>query len=465
MRILAALSLLGVACGTFGDSGTFTGGGGYGATAGGVKDIRFARELIAGGQVPPADAITVEGLLSEHDLPALGPPCDELMCLRPALGVAPSLETGKNELWLHLGMVSGLKPGFRRPPLDVVAVIDKSSSMGIDMTETTESVARMIDKLRDDDRISVIAFDGEVHELYALAAPGDREALKAEVRGISAGGNANLMAGTERGVQIARSAGGTGRLRRVMVWSCGNPSVSPERGDPFSQLVQLAARDGVGISFFGVLLGYFPALGELLGKTPGGAYYYLNNLDDVKQVFDTDFDPMVTPLAYDLSIGLEAAGGVSLARFYGVPGAAVGDPKPQTEVATAFLSNRRGALVARLSLDGTLGQQVGKVHLSYRPESALGFSNSVSQDVSIAAPADLSTQFASVGVRKSVALVNQAERMRAACSEFAKGSRSEAVQILDQLIMYLNGEATALADAGLATEVELVTRLRANAAR
>ena len=142
-------------------------GGGYGATPGGAQDIGVARKMINDGQVPPADSLTVEGLVSEHDIPAEGPACTTLMCTRPAWGWAPSFETGKNERWMSIGMTSGITT-FVRPALDAVIVIDKSASMGIDIAETTEAVARIVDKLRDDDRIAIITYDDAVKVVKTL---------------------------------------------------------------------------------------------------------------------------------------------------------------------------------------------------------------------------------------------------------------------------------------------------------
>src|SRR5262245_55915054 len=84
-----------VACG----GGGGYGGGGFGATPGGVKDMRFARELIAEGQVPPAAALLVEGMFSEHDLGLTGAPCNDTLCLRAGLGIAPDRD-GDTRGWL-----------------------------------------------------------------------------------------------------------------------------------------------------------------------------------------------------------------------------------------------------------------------------------------------------------------------------------------------------------------------------
>src|SRR5262245_411561 len=60
------------------------GGGDFGATPGGVKDLHLARALVAKGMVPPADALLVEAMFAEHDLGLEGAACDRTLCLRAA---------------------------------------------------------------------------------------------------------------------------------------------------------------------------------------------------------------------------------------------------------------------------------------------------------------------------------------------------------------------------------------------
>ena len=59
--------------------------GEIGATPGGSQDLRFARELVVSGNVPPPEAITVEGMFSEHDLPLEGEPCRTSQASRSSL--------------------------------------------------------------------------------------------------------------------------------------------------------------------------------------------------------------------------------------------------------------------------------------------------------------------------------------------------------------------------------------------
>lgn len=466
-------SIILITTAALGCGGDFSGepwAGGPGVTTGGAQDIGYARTLIGDGIVPRSTDFTVEGLLSEHDIVPAGPPCDAPLCLRPALGVAPSLATGERAHWIHIGMSSGMAD-ISRPPLDVVAVIDKSGSMSIDMAETTEAVARMIDHLGADDRVAVIAFDDELHTIHALGPVTDKAALQATVRGIRAGGGADLGRATLRGYDILREAGASPeRLRRVMVFSCGYPALQPDGEDAYSQMVHAGGAERIGMSFFGVLLGYNAVLADLLGKARGGAYYYLQDLQRVEQVFDEEFDFMVMPVAYDLRITLELAPGFALDEVHGVPGED-GATSADIAVSTVFFSKRRGALLARIEPTGDAGDAVigdiGSIRLTYTPESAHGFtapeSQIIEQSFDISQPTD-PDHYDSPGVRKAVALINMIDRMATACDLYHDGDAAQARAVLDALIAYLEGEAEALNDDGLRTEVELLRTLRANMA-
>jgi Ca-activated chloride channel homolog len=459
-----ACSEVGVAGGDdVSDGGEFGDGGDIGATPGGAQDIAYVRELIELGEVPTADAISVEGLLSEHDLPTVGEPCESVLCSRPALGVAPSLETGEPAYWLHLGMTSGIGDDVERPPVDLVVGIDKSSSMAGDMSETIEAVVRMVAKLRPDDRIAIFAFDGAIHELHEFGPVRDADELVAALRRVTAEGDWDIEQAARHAYDIAAAAPSDQRLERVMIFSCGYPTVSADGSDWFSQLVTERGAELVGLSFFGVLLGYDGALGDLLGEARGGSYYYLDSRDRVTEVFDRDFDFMVTPLAYDLSLTLGVGAGFRIERVYGVPGDDAGEARAEVSVATAFASRRRGGIVARLSRVDPKATEIGSVDLSYQPEPALGSGEAEEQSSPIIVPwSDGGEHYESTGVRVAAFLVNQAEGMIEACQAYHDGHTDAAREELERLLDLMRPEASDLGDEGLAAEVALIEKLLAN---
>lgn len=443
--------------------GAAPGGGDLGATPGGAQDIGIARQLIAEGRVPRADAFLVEGLLSEHDLPVAGAPCDSLLCVRPAVGIGTDLDTGEPTYWAHLAMSSGVNSAeFTRPPMDAVIVVDRSASMSIDMVETNAAVEAFIAHMTPRDRLAVLAVNTTVDTVHPLRAVADASALQAEVRAISATGGWDVEAGVREGLRLLEPhADDPARMRRIVVLSCGMPAAGP--GSSFAALADRGARAEIGLSFYGVLLGYDATLAGLLGRTAGGIFGYLQNLADVERVFDTDFDFLVTPVAYDLDFRFAPATGFEVETIYGLPGEPDAEGRRGFSVKTAFFSRRKGAIVVKLAQTGTHDGALGQASLRYRPNTALGFTETTPQEARMALAGDgAETHFDGRGVRKAVALVTLVDHVRQALESWHGGARDAARARMDRLVAHLEAEAAALEDDGLAREAALCAKLRAN---
>jgi Ca-activated chloride channel family protein len=460
--VLGMLCLLG-ACDFAGSGGSFhgggggpvAGGGGLGATPGGAKDINQARAVVAAGQVPTADRITVEGLISQHDIPISGAPCSALFCVRPEAARAPSLATGQDALWVTLGMASDLDPArWQRPPLDVIAVVDGSSSMSIDIAQVDAAVAAAIDHLGANDRFGEIVANDQITDRVAFGAIADVAATKSAVLGVGASGNSRLLDGIDRAYQLLSAAHTAGRNQRVLVFTCGYPV-----RDQLVALSQPYADRGIGLSLFGVLLSFDADLAQATAELRGGNFYFLGTLDEVQNVFNQDFDFVVTPLAYDLDLKLALAGDAKLTAAFGVPGQ---PSATSTELAvrTVFPSHDHGAIV--LELGASDPTALGSVSLSYAsaPDLTPG-AGSAALGLHASAPAG-QPAYDGPGVHTAVVLVIEAMQLQAACAAWWSNDQAYARVLADALVTYLQSEKVALGDPSLAMEVALAQQLRAN---
>ncbi len=424
----------------------YTGGGGdFGATPGGVKDIGQARALIDQGQVPSASLIMAEGLFSEHDFPAEGGPCADLFCARPAAGRHLLRETGKQTLLVHVGMLSGLPATWKRPPADIMVAVDKGASMVGDLKETMEGINGMIDRLGPDDRFGAVVFDDRATVLVPLGRIADKAALKAKLLTVPAsGGFQGVVEGPRLAFDALAAAKSPGRLSRMMMFACGFPPTSDAK---FDALLETNAAAGIGASFFGILLGGDYSSARYFSDLHGGNAYFLNDLERVKTVFETDLDLMITPLAYDLSMKLKATG-ATVKRVWGLP-----QDAQSLEAKTIFASRNKGAIV--IELDAPAEADVATLmtfDLSYR--ATLDAQPTASSAALVAETKG--------GVRKAAAVVNLADGLKAALTLWEHGKATEARTAVDDLVSYLEAEAKALGDAQLEREVQLLTKLRSN---
>jgi len=316
MRKLAWLSILVfVACG--GGGGDFTGGGGggggFGATPGGVKDMQFARELIAAGQVPPPEALLVEGMFSEHDLALDGPPCPRVLCLRAGLGIAPTVD-GEASGWFQVGLSSTIDPAtYVRPSTTFIATVDTSGSMGFGYVDdpTPGEVSRRLlhaiaDQLRPDDRIAIVTY-GNIVTVPLSIVPGDDPRIHEVIAGLGAEGVTDMESGLIAAYELAALAE-TPEVR-VLLFTDVQPNVGATTPTQFQTIVGNGAAEGVGLTVFGMGLGLGQELLAAMSHLRGGNAFSLNEFEDVGKLIEEEWPWFVSPISHDLSLTLTPSAG------------------------------------------------------------------------------------------------------------------------------------------------------------
>jgi len=372
------LSLVLAACACSGDVGLAGGGGDggggdFGATPGGVKDMGFARELVANGQVPPAEALLVEAMFSEHDLGLAGEPCEDALCLRAASGIAPDRE-GQSVGWVQIGLSSGVDPEtWQRPSTTFVMTVDVSGSMGWEYLDAQypspgrigrEILRGLAGVLTAQDRVAIVTYGSEVAQPLPLTR-GDDPDLAEAIEALHEGGSTDMEGGLRRAYQIARAAAddGVSEEVRVVLFTDVQPNVGATEPSEFERMVADGADDGVGITVLAVGLGIGPEVLESMAHRRGANAFSFFQLDDVEEFMAEEWPWFTSPIAHELSVEVMPAPDLELADAYGFPGAEEGDLG--LEVSSVFLSRRKGALL--FSLAGPdLSQLRADMTLRYR---------------------------------------------------------------------------------------------------
>ncbi|HEY3351803.1 MAG TPA: VWA domain-containing protein [Polyangia bacterium] len=460
---LAALIIVGPGCGGASSAS-------LGATPGGAQDNGLGRDKIQNGDVPQAADITVEGMLNDHDLPLEAPPCTRTLCVRAAYGIAPALDTGRAAVFVQMGFASGIDPAtFRRQPLNLAVVVDRSGSMaGAKIEAVKTALSRLIDQLDERDRLAIIMFDDQTDVLLESTPVTSRETIRAKLSQIYARGSTDMAAGLRAGfAQVQANAGGAGVTDRVMIFTDAQTNTGDTDTETFIGLAGENAANGIGLTLFGVGIDLNQQLVLAITKLRGGNYYYLQDAAKIATVFDLDFDYLVTPLAYDLRLKLEPKPGFRVAQVYGYSAWPVGSTAVEISVATLFLSRKEGALVARLETESDTWP-VGKpplaeLSLAYTEVGGEPVADSLTAAYTADAELNDDSVFYSVrSVRKTVALVNAALGMRGACGLYWQGDVDGARALATRTKTLLDSEAALIEDAELTGEAQEVQKLLDN---
>ncbi len=445
--------------------------GGFGATQGGVQDMGLARELLANGQVPPPEAFLVEGMFSEHDLGIEGETCREVLCLRGAAGIAPTLE-GDSSARLQVGMSSNIDPqAFERPSLTLIATVDVSGSMGWDYaTEETEyptpgavtrSLLRGITaQLGPQDRLAIVTYSNSVNTLLELTNGANQDTIQAAIDSLGTEGSTYMEAGLQRAYEIARQArDGETAETRVMLFTDVQPNVGATTETEFEQLVNEGAANNVGLTIMGVGVGLGQAVFSAMADVRGGNAFSLFDFDDVEELMEDDWPYLVSPLAYDLSVEIQPSDSFMVGEAYGF---ASDDERlvPGFDVSTVFLSRRKGALLIRF----TPAEDVVLEHLTvsgvitYQTPDG----ESVEQRLQVSYDGlridNRGQHFEQLSVGKCVALAILVSGMAEAAEQYGEDPES-AVAIMEAVVARFAADIESFNDESMSAEYELAREL------
>ncbi len=445
--------------------------GEMGATPGGAQDIEFFRSRVASGEIPHPNVFTPEGLLSEHDLPVKkGGRCQSLLCTVGEAIPAGLIVQPEVRYLAQLGFSSGIDPKtFRRAPLSLVAVIDKSGSMSGEPLELVkESLIRALDELGPDDRLSIVLYGDRAHVYLQPTAVRDRKALARSIRAIESQGSTAMEDGLRVGFDLARSEAGRAQgSTRVMLFTDERPNVGRTDATSFMGMARAASKAGIGMTTIGVGVQFGAELATEISSVRGGNLFFFSDLARMQEVFREDFDTMITELAYDLEFEVKPSPGMKIAGVYGIPGKALTwtkDGAIRASIETVFLSRKKGAVfialapTARPGLPETktaAGAPVAKVSLKYLEAGGRRRSSTVPLPL-------VKTGDASLGLQRGRVLVDQATALAKATALHHESNDQEgAYRIVHALAGILRGTV----DSDLASERQLVVELESTLAK
>ena len=322
-----------------------------GFAVGGAKDIDNFRANIDAGFLPLHTDITHEGLFYDYyfDTGAASE-CEELFCPSYLTAVSADPFSGDDQYYLSVGLNSGLKEAdFERKNLNLVIVMDVSGSMkspfdqyhydlqgsptprgdaGDDsnrskMETANESVVGLLDHLTDDDRLGVVLFESTAHVAKPLESMGDtdRERLARNILGIYADGGTNLESGITLGASLfddVLESDHAGYENRIIFLTDAMPNTGSTGQNQLFNLIEWSAEKQIYTTVIGIGVDFNTELIERITDVRGANYYSVHSPSEFLERMSDEFELMVTPLVFDLSLRLDADG-YDVLDVYGVP--------------------------------------------------------------------------------------------------------------------------------------------------
>lgn len=322
-----------------------------GFSVGGSKDVNNFRENIENDFLPLPTDITYEGLFYDYffDTGKILE-CEKLFCPSYSYAISKDPFSKKDDYYLSVGLNSGLKQeDFQRKKLNLVIVLDVSGSMSSPFDEyyydqfgnqipresqnnddfkskmalADESVAGLIDHLNDDDNLGIVLFTDSAYAAKPLESMKitDKQSLKDNILEIYATSGTNMEAGMDVGTSLFDNATDTDPTEyenRIIFLTDAMPNLGDTSDTGLLGMIEKNAQNSIYTTFIGIGVDLNTELVEKLTKVRGSNYYSVHSSDEFKQRMVEEFDYMVTPLVFNLTLNLDADG-YDIKQVYGSP--------------------------------------------------------------------------------------------------------------------------------------------------
>lgn len=375
------------------------------------------------------------------------------------------------------------------------SVHDNRSKMLI----TLEVVAKVLDRLKGNDRLSIITFDTQtsIIQNMTLVSEMNLADLKKQIMKINSGGGTNMSAAIDCCSSIFDTnsiVGDTSYDNRILFLTDAQPNDGQLGQEHFYSRIEQLAKHRIYFSFIGVGIDLNTQLISSITKHRGANYFSVHDSKKFLKLLDEDFDLILTPLVFNVQMTFES----DLFEIEQVYGSPEWDEKKSDQlmkINTLFPSrtdeddNTRGGIVLlKLKTKKIIEEKINTtLHLTVNYEDRLGKHFQSKQLVYVHVNQDV--YYGNLGIRKAILLVHyvtllkkwiQDERERTfnqkrigwsfyetdreKLSEWERQSTKLTVskanrQEFQRFLQYFQSEMSVLQDKDLEQETKLMTKL------
>ncbi|WP_135665269.1 vWA domain-containing protein [Halorhabdus rudnickae] len=412
-----------------------------GFATGGAKNVADFRRNVEEGYLPVPESLPYEGLFYNYYFDTGGSgECSSLFCPSYATAITEDPLGDSTDRYFTVGLNSTLDTeSFERKQLNVVIVLDISGSMGSEfdqyyydrfgnkhtveeddsrskMAVAKDALVALTEHLEPDDRLGIVLFNHEASVAKPLreVQTTDMDAIRGHVReDIQAGGGTNIADGMSEAADMLgeySDADPTAVETRQIVVTDAMPNTGQTDDRVLQDRLSGYADDGIHTSFVGVGVDFNPELVDEITAVRGANYRSVHSAEDFESYLGDEFEYMVTPLVYDLSVELDASG-ATIETVYGSTAAEEATDE-LLEVNTLFPSptadgeTRGGVVLVKLAGDA----EGAELTLRASWEDRSGSTDETTTTVDF--PDSSPEHFDNTGIRKAVLLARYADLLK-----------------------------------------------------
>jgi len=230
--------------------------------------------------------------------------------------------------------VENLTNDSEKAPLDLVCVIDQSSSMyGLPIDLVKKALKCLLNYLRDSDRLSVVLFNDSATRLFPLTrmTQTNKDKISNQIQSIEAKDGTNIHQGICHAFKILREREQVNAVSSIFLLSDGLDDYTTKYGVSAS-LNYYETPENVTIHTFGFGNDHDPLLMNDIANLRDGSFYFIEKLDTVDEAFVDCLGGLLSSVGKNVVVKIKPEqsewfkDGVEIIQAYGIDDVVNGDP-------------------------------------------------------------------------------------------------------------------------------------------
>lgn len=263
------------------------------------------RQMLNSGHLPPIDAVRVEEMINYFDYSYANPSNDDPVAIHTDLAICP---WNKTHLLARIGLQGKRVPVKDLPASNIVFLIDVSGSMESEnkLPLVKQAFKALVQQLRPQDRVAIVVYAGAAGLVLPSTSGNEKKAITDALENLSAGGSTAGGAGIKLAYQTAQQHFIAKGNNRVIIATDGDFNVGPSSDGELQRIIEAEREKGIYLSVLGFGMGnYKDNKLETLADKGNGNYAYIDNYEEARRTFVTEFGGTLFTIAKDVKLQVE----------------------------------------------------------------------------------------------------------------------------------------------------------------